>query len=451
MTTTARGERLLEKIAQRYGITPSGKSWLIAVLDPMHDTSFRVDGYPDTVGSPSVTQLIKQSMPINIGSVATGAWDFQVVQYPILNSINGATTTVTVAGSNGLRPLGPTGYNVGGLVVYQGVSGTSLGPAGTPAAGTTSLTLPANYSNGKYRVLAMGFEIHNTTAELYKNGTTTVWRSPVSDLSTSSLFSVVSTGGVLAGSFQALPFSVPPPIVSTAMLLPGSRQWDAAQGNYSVSTLNDLNIPPTCLNGVQPLLTTPGSPTFYSWAPQPLDGIASYATNTWAQFDMTGATYTGLTAQSTFNLTWNVYVERFPDVSVPDLVVLAQPSPRYDPIALEFYSHISNDVPVGVMAKENGLGDWFMGAVQKASSIIGPALSLSPHPLAKAAGLTMTALSAPSTWNEKEKLTRAVKPSRIPILRQPARAPSQSKLPTVPSVVKTTTTTVKPSRIPVRR
>jgi hypothetical protein len=98
-----------------------------------------------------------------------------------------------------------------------------------------------------------------------------------------------------------------------------------------------------------------------------------------------GAFFTGLSNQSSLTVTLNCWIEYFPSPIDQSLVVLATPSPRYDLIAQEIYSEALADMPVGVMVKENGLGDWFKDTVAKVSSWAAPALSAVPHPLAQAA------------------------------------------------------------------
>jgi hypothetical protein len=78
-------------------------------------------------------------------------------------------------------------------------------------------------------------------------------------------------------------------------------------------------------------------------------------------------------------------IERFPSQLDADLVVLATPSARYDPQALDLYSEIIRSMPVGVPQRMNGLGDWFAEAVSTASDFIAPVLSAIPLPMAQLA------------------------------------------------------------------
>jgi hypothetical protein len=113
-----------------------------------------------------------------------------------------------------------------------------------------------------------------------------------------------------------------------------------------------------------------------------------------------GLYFTGLSLQTTLAITLNCFVERFPGPQETDLVVLAKPSPQYDLLALEIYSHALHDMPPGVMVKENGLGEWFADVIGKVNNIFGGSLRSLPNPYAQAAGWGMQALdSAAQTFS----------------------------------------------------
>jgi len=130
-----------------------------------------------------------------------------------------------------------------------------------------------------------------------------------------------------------------------------------------------------------------------------------------------------LSLQTTLFIRWNLYIERFPDSSLPDLVVLATPSPEYDPKALEAYSIALQDMPVAVPVAENGIGDWFSGVVNKISSVVGnvmpmaqKALSMIPHPKAQLISKGMGLLAPPGgdKLEKKEKYQNvATKPATL--------------------------------------
>jgi len=111
---------------------------------------------------------------------------------------------------------------------------------------------------------------------------------------------------------------------------------------------------------------------------------------------------------------------------LPDLVVLATPSPEYDPKALEAYSIALQDMPVGVPVAENGIGDWFSGVVNKISNVVGniapmasKALAMIPHPKAQlvSKGLGLLAPPGGDKLESKQKYDAVQHKSSTPAIR----------------------------------
>jgi len=103
-------------------------------------------------------------------------------------------------------------------------------------------------------------------------------------------------------------------------------------------------------------------------------------------FNHSGAYFTGLSNSTTLQLNATYYIERFPTQQDSALVVLARNSCHGDHIALDLYSEIIKEMPVGVPQRMNGLGEWFADAVSTATDFISPVLSAIPLPMAQAAG-----------------------------------------------------------------
>jgi len=91
-----------------------------------------------------------------------------------------------------------------------------------------------------------------------------------------------------------------------------------------------------------------------------------------------GAIFSGLSNATTLTVNCNIYYEAFPSSSDEDILVLARPSNPYDEKALEYYSTLMQSMPVGVMVKYNGLGDWFAMGLSKLASSVGGAMSMLP-------------------------------------------------------------------------
>jgi hypothetical protein len=125
-------------------------------------------------------------------------------------------------------------------------------------------------------------------------------------------------------------------------------------------------------------------------------------------YSMVGAFYTGLSLQTTLTLTVHFYVERFPQIDQADLVVLAAPSPKYDPLALELYSRMLGEMPPGVMVKENGFGQWFTDLIAEIAPIAGDALSAIPHPFAQVAAQGAKAAGRMASGIQARNMDRSV-------------------------------------------
>jgi len=407
---------LFDRLVKDRVLSPDGKEWLLAAIDPYHDYQLSLRGYPDTNVSGSVVQVVKQSLTLNAPGDVSGNWDANIFSLPICQDSQVVTAAIVADTPIVLKNTNNAG-TISMLNCLTAASGsTVMNCTGFIASGgaiTNSWLAPNGYTSGPYRVISSGFEVVNTTADIDKQGTVTVYRVPQGNQSPLTyLISDTSSGGCRgAGSLRNL--SDVPPSVSSAMLLPGTRQWAAREGVYCPVTFSTPDLPvqddATC--GV---IMTAGEPArstgiCVSQIVENTAGQVWYFSQTdFSNQNTTGAFFTGLSNTTTLTVNHIIYIERFPNPQDSDLVVLAQPSPRYDLAALELYSECLADMPVGVMQKENGLGDWIKSAVSKVSGVLTPVLRAIPHPAAQAGALisagagdlvsSMGQVAAPSTF-----------------------------------------------------
>lgn len=438
MSGVQRGQRVLDKIGARLGITEAGKQWLISAVDPFHDTPLQVTGFPDVNEASSVVQVVRLSSTISAPSGVTGNWDVHIHQFPWQRRCNGAGGLW----SNTVNGDQSTGFGM----FLLGTSGTTPTPAAAStcrygglaydavAAGNPTFTYNSTTSNvpfdtqlqpylvGEYRIISMGFEVVNTTSELNIQGLTTVYRQPCGALDSAKTV-LVTSGAVVTGSTTALNSGYPA-IISTqnppantaeALLLDGSKQWKAKDGCYVVPTYNSSENPA----GYNPVsviselsLSDPTQPTLpwqflipggvnnaaFQEIIIPVSGatyvVSSIPTGAlqFQSFNHSGAYFSGLSNTTTLQLNAVYYIERFPSQQDSALVVLARTSPRLDCVALDLYSEIIREMPVGVPQSENGFGDWFADAVSSAADFVSPVLSAIPLPFTQSlSGMVKTA------------------------------------------------------------
>jgi hypothetical protein len=440
-----------------------GYNWLETALDPFHDKAVKPTGYPDTQSAASVTQLVKQSMqisaPSGIGSTQT--WDCNLTSLPMVsislpNKAYVVSVLPTLDGSgysSSVINTGPLGVGFGtlqpaiGLTAYTGPTGSLMGVATNPTpAGVTfqTLQLPAPFWSETARIVGIGFEVHNTTAEIYKQGTVCVWRQPINPYTTGTARGCFNSANVGFAAADFCPMPQNPPSLSQALLLYGSRQWAAKDGCYVVNTFNSTENPVNISNTTQPLfyVNTPNDVAQYTYAGIPAAGGGNnwgYPTTLWANINMSGAIFTGLSAQTTLTVNYNIYVERFPATSNNDLITLATPSAAFDPRVLEIYASVARSLPPGVPVSENGLGDWFSGVASAVATTVGqvskavaPILLQSRVPAAQALGGAMT-LGTMVADNYRSRVPRAP-PMVVATIQKPRKQKTAHAAPTAASV-----------------
>jgi len=365
-------------------LTESGLSWLITATDPFHDSAVTPTGFPDVNSNNTLVQCYTQTMNIVAPSSVTegNTWDCHVVYCPLLpyagsgtiNSIvpyqysasGGAITSTSATTGAQLYP----GYNA-----VTGPSGFDLYLSPQTALATTSQACPVRAIGGCFRQVSAGFEVVNTTAELYKGGAVTTWRSPNVESKIAYVYNTTSTSAQPTPCYCG---TSPPTNQATAQLYPTAKTWGASDGAYGIATLVSQDNPLTFSQVLIPAyIQTPSNAQLAAntnipaWLPPGFiayGGLASNATQmTPVPYAWHGAIFTGLPYQSTLQLTTKYYIERCPSVSEPDFLVLARSPPDYDPMALEIYTRTVCELPVAVPVDENPLGEWFNDVLETVS------------------------------------------------------------------------------------
>lgn len=443
-----RAERLLNMMVSKDQLSETGKDFLVAAVDPMHDTQLKnLEGWPDVETSGSIVRCIKQSVPISTKFANTNNFDCMVYLWPWLTNIGFTLHTRT---NNFLDAPGVSSSHLfGGVQVWQTQTDfTDIGSANQYLAG--SVTLDPVYSPGATRVIGLGIEVVNTTSELYKQGQCTVFRLSQSH-STSSTFTQQGMGTswsnfTMDGAFMRRP----PQSLKEAMLIPGSRTWEAKDGAYVVAPFVGQDNPPCMVDYVQPIIyaSTSGEDVVQTGTPATWANTSNlyapefFTINTnnpgvlvpFRIYDLhsPGVYFSGLSAQTTLTLTVNIYLESFPTPAEPDVLVLATPSAEYDPVALELFSRALGSLPVGVPAGMNGLGDWFAGAVADMAKVASPIATATLGPMAGAAvnavGGLANAYRAPPTPQSIPRVKNVPKtqPRKLPV-KQPVPKKKQNK------------------------
>lgn len=415
-----RAERLLNKWAnnQSTGLTDAGKDWFVAAADPFHDTNLKnLHGWPDVETGTSVIRLVKQSADISKPSTFPDAnWDCHLALMPFLNAQTFATSNLrsnnafTISGTSTRGPLG-------GLTICPTLANNDADFLPITGTGNNiNLTMPAAFEKGVGRLIAIGFEVHCTADAISNRGALTAYKQLEAGRDPVLYYGFISDSAALVlgdYSLTGSPIRMPPVNKAQAMLLPGTRSWDFKEGAYVPVTFHSTVNKPFSVDYNAPVLYPHGTDDNMSpvnttniSVPNGTSNSISVTKNT-VQYQkystpgqhihpihQTGVILTGLASGSTFSVILNMYYETFPSTAELEVLPLTTPSARFDPTALEMYSHAISLMPVAVKVADNSSGDWFMNLISQVGKMAAPLLAMIPHPVAKIAAPIAAAIGS---------------------------------------------------------
>lgn len=461
----------MDELCKNRLITAEACDWVKSALDPFHDLQLEhLRGYPDVATEPTVVVKIRQavtvSKPEGLGVGET--WDCHIVTSPIDFSPCDASAVKAARVTPFGDPARPTDNGVAGLIHYSNappvarMDGLLINSVPSTSTGGTNMTFTPGHCPvesvggyqlqqinlddyldfeetdlGVYRLLYSGFEVVNTTAQIYKQGAVTVYEYGNSFEMGASMPQVQA--GLPDPGHPRVPFSQPttyfrspPNTLAEAKIMPGSHSWAAQDGTYNTAKFQSDNkfqamtrrpwaicqnkptaptnsgyqdgedgsfISDYSLGYANPVDT--GNPGAVSG-----DGSATFGGPMhFSNMNTTGAYFTGLSEQTTLFVTWRVALERLPSANKPAFLALAQPSATFDPNALVLYNMVANVLPPGCPQGYNDMGKWFRWISDAAQKSIP-----SVYPIVRTASLLASTMGRPVIGAGLNGLAQAMKP-----------------------------------------
>lgn len=398
-TQIAKGRVLLSRLVEEKQMSSEGRAWLTFALDPFHDKEIKgINGIPDgNTGKSVICSLVQEIQIKKPVGLPAGNWACRIATYPVATATYLASSKVV---NNIVNNTANPSNRIAPVVIDYTTDGTDFSEFNLDA---DVLEIPAQYTKGPYKVGAMGVEVVNTTADIYKQGLVTCARMNQTSC-TPTTFQIFNNNAGMYTFAECVPIRTAPVNLQQMVLLTGNTAWKAAEGAYSVVSLKSLNDSNATSKPVYPLLL---ASDFQSDDSTAIDGAAPrlnlaaipsldlptnpailYIAGFPGQVPMDSSVimFTGLSDQTTLTVRARWLVERFPNDVESDIVVLATESASYDPTALSVYSQVMQSLPAGVMFRENPQGEWWKTVLGAIADVVGSGLAMIPHPAAKAAG-----------------------------------------------------------------
>lgn len=372
LSLVKRADRALKNV-EREGLSPAGKAALIAALDPYHDEQIvNLNGWPDLSTEPSVIRTVNQQWSLD--GFADG--DTLILHhFPILHE---RAVYECVRNMNVFGKTGTVGLNLNTLVGVKysaAAGGNFILPSGAMTQ-VLSGGLGSAFVDGKMRLIGLGIEVYDVTAELYKAGSITTYQMPQVDFEQPSGYQWVQAAN--SSSVDVRLVTKWPNNLALASTLKGTRTWDLKEGVYTVVGRGSHQNNPTLPLYEVPLMYSSASTfdnidsanvsqVYAAWNTlATVNGQASQAVfqpNVYTDTTQKGIMCTGLTTNTKLLVKMIMHIETFPSIADVELSTLAKPSASFDPLALHLISEAFQELPIAVPVRENGMGDWFAEVV----------------------------------------------------------------------------------------
>lgn len=349
---------------------------LMLVTDPYHDYNLSAVGYPD--GSAIMSAIQRRYARTTIANpftlTAGQTWAFHIYATPLhfmstLSTGSLAGNTLTFSG---------VGVNHGPLNIqyfkYDG-SGVIL-ESQTVALGSASPYSNTNMS--QVRTVSLGYEIHNTTAEIQRSGSLTVYRAP----SNYHDVNMWSKNGANYIPFGAKFINSVPTSIEEATLFPNTRTWEASKGLYSV-----------CLPAPHNEFSQSIPSNFMVKTGSNSDGYAfmyfdHYETSrtvaTHSPLSCTGVWSSKYSTDQTFTIDFRQILEILPNSNDATDLSFASTCRPIDRLFMKMYKQMYTEIPPGVPVSMNAAGDWVRSIVKIAKTVL-PAIGNVPGVIGKVA------------------------------------------------------------------
>jgi len=233
------------------------QAYAISMLDPFHDSPYRLTGAPSDQLGQSVVLTVNQETVVNAATfglpVTSGSkFDLHVAALPLSRQSNAyhashPNTNRYVATSLGVEssyatlfPLSISGVNTGDPTFVNSSSMTGIGsdlPYFTSNSGTA-------YQDARcFRVIGQSFEVVDETPQLYKQGSVTVYTRNSCNAHVLQNLAYIGEGAVTYTNVTGWTdeFLAPPNRIQQATIIPDSKTWMAQEGAYVVAKPTTLS------------------------------------------------------------------------------------------------------------------------------------------------------------------------------------------------------------------
>ena len=365
----------LDRVEKAGLVDEAAVQTILNLADPFPDSALNASGWPMMAGQNTVPMALTDYLNISAPVGVTTTWNFKVAFIPTAGNYNSSQYNNWDRASGQVGTASATATILGQFNVWTWKA-EDAEPDWLKVPPNQIITLDPRSSWSLSRICAAGFELINTSTDLYRGGMYYGWRAPsmTSDMNCSLVSNPTATTLSVYKLFSGVPASLSA-IINLNTTVVGSARDGIGVFSLPMEAENPLipSLPMNIflvndMNSAACVIRVPANAAttnFYPWMP-------------------CGAYVTGLAQQATFQLKSRVFYENVPDAASSTLLqAIARPSVPHSFLAQELMAKMLVHMPCGFDYKENPFGEWFakvLDALSMAAPIVG---QLFPHPVVK--------------------------------------------------------------------
>lgn len=361
--------------------TEDGLQAILNLIDPFPDDATEAVGWPSYSNSATLPMIMTDYKDITPPANVTKTWAFKAMFLPIDKDIvsNTITTWDELQGGTTAPVANVAAY--GQFNVWKWRSEDPEPSIMDPP--DTIITLSAVDRTVLSRFTMAGFELINTSTDLYRGGMYYGWRSPMHRAH--DLVAYTGTTGQTAQPAFARFY----PIIGAPDSLGDVINLNTTIVNHARDGVGVFSLPMTIENPfIAPM------PTNYFLVGRDVNDLlhppsryfnpTSAAPSPW---QLCGAYVTGLASEATFQLRARIGLELKPTADTGDIFqsLAHKPVPRSF-LLEEMLNQLLLTTPAGFDYSENPLGEWLGKVLQGLAAVVPTIAGVIPHPAAKVIG-----------------------------------------------------------------
>lgn len=360
-------------------LTEAAVQSVLNLVDPFPDSSLDPVGWPSVSAGNTVPLVSTQFLDLSAPSgVEAAGYNMKVIFIPVTGRLVSTGVSTFNSATGDVSDFNTTAGEMGQFNVYRWLPGQDEpDPVSVDPDYVLNCDIDSGGSNA--RICAAGFELINTSSELYRGGMQYGFRTPLitEDFSPGGASAVTTNSMIRYKMLSGVPSTLKD-IINLNTTFSGSAENGI--GVFSLP-MEASNPPAPALPIKLALSAVQDAPLTKNWV---REFSSAYGVKPF-EWQVCGGYVTGQSPSATFTLKARVFYEVIPTSRSGTLIQAVARTPvPYSYIIEEMLANLLRTMPSSFDYSENPLGEWFDKMLAGLAGVIPAIGTFFPHPVVKA-------------------------------------------------------------------